>query len=474
MNTQLNAAQAYARPALPVLALLVLALSACATVAPYEKPVQEVPLAFKESSLWSTARIQADQVPDDWWKLFKDPTLDQLQLELSQGNQTLKGSLAQYQAARSALGASRAARLPTLGATAGANRGSSGSNGSTTSDTYSVGATASWELDVWGRLASGVDASQAKLQASQDDLAAVRLSLQASLAQTYFSWRTSQAQAVLLDSAVTAYQRSLDLTQHRYTAGVASAADVAQAQTQLKSTQAQAIEARLSGTQLTHALAVLLGKPPASFSLPVAATLPTAPDVPLQLPATLLERRPDIAAAERRVAAAYAQVGVAHAAYFPALTLSGNAGYRGASLSDLISAPTLAWSLGPTLALSLFDGGARQSAEDTARANTAQAVAAYRQTVLTALQEVEDNLVIAASLREEDALQLASMAASKKALEVVTYQYKAGTVSYLNVVTAQASALSVERNLLDVRNRRLLAVAQLLKNLAGRWDTVEN
>ena len=474
MIKKFDTAQAGVRPTLPVLALLVLTLSACAMVAPYEKPVQEVPLAFKEAPLWSAARIQADQVPDDWWKLFKDPALDQLQQELLQGNQNLKSSLAQYQAAQAALGTSRAARLPTLGATAGATRGSSGANGSATTDTISVGATASWELDVWGRLAAGVDTSQAKLQASQDDLAAVRLSLQATLAQTYFSWRTSQAQTVLLDSAVAAYQRSLDLTQHRYTAGVASAADVAQAQTQLKSTQAQAIEVRLSGSQLAHALAVLLGKPPASFSLPAAASLPTAPDVPLQLPATLLERRPDIAAAERRVAAAYAQVGVAHAAYFPALTLSGNAGYRGTSMSDLISAPNLVWSLGPTLALSLFDGGARQAAEDAARANTAQAVAAYRQTVLTALQEVEDNLVIAASLQEEDAIQLASLAASKKALDVVTHQYKAGTVSYLNVVTAQASALSVERNLLDVRNRRLLAIAQLLKNLAGRWDKVDN
>lgn len=473
MNLNLTPAAATTRTAPYVLALLLLGLSGCAPMAPYEKPAMDVPLAFKEAHLWTSARVQADQAPDDWWRLFNDRTLDQLEIELARGNQNLKNSVAQYQAARAALGVSRAALAPAVGATAAGTRGSNGVNNASLANTYSVGATASWELDVWGRLSAGVQVSQAKLQASQDDLAAAQLSLQATLAQTYFSVRSLEAQTESLERAVAAYQRSLELTRHRYDAGVASSADVAQAQTQLKSTQAQWIETRSARTQLEHALAVLLGQAPARFSLPPTAMLPAVPEVPLQLPATLVERRPDIAAAERRVAAAYAQIGVAHAAYFPALTLSGSAGYRGASLSDLISAPNLFWSVGPALALSLFDGGARQATQDAAQAAADQAVAVYRQTVLTALQEVEDNLVMAASLQEEDAVQVESLAAAQKALEVITNQYKAGTVSYLNVMTAQATTLSVERSLLDVRNRRLLAATQLLKNLAGRWDPVE-
>jgi NodT family efflux transporter outer membrane factor (OMF) lipoprotein len=340
-------------------------------------------------------------------------------------------------------------------------------------NTYSVGANASWELDVWGRLSGGVNASEASLQASRDDLAAARLSLQATLAQTYFSLRTAEAGAASLENAVIASQRSLELTQNRFIAGVASSADVALAITQLKSTQAQLIEIRNAKSLLEHALAVLLGKPPSGFRLPATANLPTAPYVPLQLPATLLERRPDIAAAERRVAAAYARIGVARSAFFPALTLSASGVSSAANIGDLVSAPNLFWSLGPSLALTVFDGGARRAAEASAQAGTAQAAAVYRQTVLVALQEVEDNLVIAARLEEETAIQVEALAAARKALEVITNQYKAGTVSYLNVVIAQGTALTVERSLLDVQNRRLLAVAQLLKNIAGRWDTAE-
>lgn len=457
-----------------VLASLVLGLSACSGVTPYQKPVMAVPPAFREAGLWNAAQGQSDQVPDAWWQLFKDPVLDQLQQELVLGNENLKNSVAQYQAARAALDLSRSALSPTLGVSAGAANGTNGVGGGPVTNAYSVGASASWELDVWGRLSGGVNASQARLQASQDDLAAARLSLQATLAQNYFALRTAEAQAVAIESAVGAYQRSLELTQNRFVSGVASSADVAQAQTQLKSTQAQLIETRNSMSLLEHAMAVLLGKPPAGFRLPPTAILPAPPKVPLQLPATLIERRPDIAAAERRVAAAYAQIGVARSAYFPDLSLSANAGYRGAELASLISAPNLFWSLGPTLALAVLDGGARQANEDAAKAGTAQAVSVYRQAVLTALQEVEDNLVIAARLEEETAIQEDALAAARRAQEVITNQYKAGTVSYLNVVTAQAAALTVERSLLDVRNRRLLAVAQLLKNIAGRWDTAES
>jgi NodT family efflux transporter outer membrane factor (OMF) lipoprotein len=456
---------------LPTALLITLMITACTTPAPYQKPVMEVPAAFKESGLWKAARPDAATVPDDWWQLFNDPVLNDLQKQVVVGNENLKASAAQYQVARATLGSARAAMLPTLGANAGVSQGVLQGNGPSTTS-YSIGASAGWELDLWGRVAGTVSSAEARAQASSADLAAVRLSIQAALAQTYFSLRAAELQVALLERSVSAYQRSLELTQNRYTAGIASAADVAQAQTQLKSTQAQAVEANSTRAQLEHALATLVGKPSGSMSLARTAALPQVPALPVQLPATLIERRPDIAAAERRVLAANAQIGVAQSAFFPAITLSGNAGYRGTDLANLISAPNLLWSLGPALAATLFDGGARQAAVDSASASTDQATAVYRQTVLTALQEVEDNLMIAASLEQETELQADALKAAERNLDITNNQYKAGTVSYLNVVTAQTTALSAERTLLDARNRRLGAVTQLLKNLAGRWDGV--
>ncbi len=454
-------------PAAPLLAIALL-VSACAAPPPYQKPGLDVPAAFKESSLRKSARPQVASVPDDWWLLFNDPVLNDLQNQVALGNENLKAAVAQVQVARAALGSSRAGLLPTVGATAGGSRGAL-PGGTSPATSYAIAGNASWELDLWGRVSGTVSSVDLRLQASADDLAAARLSVQALLAQTYFSLRAAESQAALLERSVTAYERSLVLTQNRYAAGVASAADVAQAQTQLKSTQAQRVEANSSRAQLEHAIATLLGKPSASLTLTRTAALPDAPNIPVQLPASLIERRPDIAAAERRVAAANALVGVAQSAFFPAISLSANAGYRGSDLAQLLSAPNLFWSLGPALAATLFDGGARQSAQDSARASLDLATATYRQTVLTALQEVEDNLAVAASLEEEIVLQTDALAAAQRNLDITNNQYKAGTVSYLNVVTAQATALSAERTLLEVRNRRLAAMTQLLKNLAGRW-----
>jgi NodT family efflux transporter outer membrane factor (OMF) lipoprotein len=448
-------------------------LTGCNTAPTYAKPDIDIPASFKETAGWKLADPNAAAVPDDWWRLFDDPVLNDLQAQVVVGNQNLAASLAQYRVAQAALASSRAGLLPTFGVGASASRSSSGSvnaSGTAPGTSYSVSGSANWEIDLWGRIAGTVDSAQARLQASQDDLAAARLSTQATLAQAYFALRATEAQAALLERTLEAYRRSLELTQNRYAAGVASSADVAQAQTQLKAAQAQLLDANSSRAQLEHAIAVLLGKAPAAFNLSRTAALPEVPAVPLQLPASLLERRPDIAAAERRVAAANAQIGVARAAFFPALTLSAGVGYRNDTLANLISSPNLFWSLGPALALSIFDGGARQAAVDSARAGTEQAAANYRQTVLTALQEVEDNLVEANSLQEQIAVQAEALEAARKVLEVVNNQYRAGTVSYLNVVTAQATVLSTERALLDLRNRRLAAVNQLLKNIAGRWD----
>lgn len=444
-----------------------LLLTACSTTPPYRPPTTPLPAAFKETGLWQAANPQAAAVPDDWWLLFNDPVLNSLQTQIDQ-NQNLLASAAQIRVAQAALGSSRAALSPTLGAGVAATRSASPTSPATNS--VALTGNASWELDLWGRLSDAVIGNQARVQASQDDLAAARLSLQATVAQTYFSLRAAEAQSALLERSVQAYQRSMELTQNRYQGGVASANDVAQAQTQLKTTSAQQIESDSSRAQLEHALAVLLGLAPSEFSLPRTAALPTTPDVPDQLPARLLERRPDIAAAERRVAAAYAQIGVAQAAFFPVLTLSASGGYKGSGLANLVSAPNLLWSVGPALALAAFDGGLRQSNVDSARASTDAATASYRQTVLTALQEVEDNLVVAGTLQQEVALQTEALAAANRSLEIVKNQYQSGTVSYLNVVVAQATALSSERSLLDVQNRRLAATNQLLKNIGGRWD----
>ena len=446
-------------------------LSACTTPVPVTPVSIEIPAAFKEAKewgLWKATRPDAASVPDDWWTLFNDTALNDLQKQVLVGNENLKASAAQVELARAALGTARAPASPNLGVSAGSTN-SVLSGGISATPSNSLAANASWELDLWGRVSGNVNSAQARLQASSADLAAARWSLQALLTQTYFSLRCAEAQGLLLERSVAAYQRSLELTQNRYAGGIASAADVAQATTQLRSTQAQLIESQSSRAQLEHAIATLLGKSVAGFSLPRTATLPAAPPVPVQLPSELMQRRPDIAAASARVAAANAQIGVAQSAFFPAITLSASAGFRGTDLLELIGAPNLFWSLGPALALAVFDGGARKAAEESARASTDQATASYRQTVLTALQEVEDNLVVAASLDEQSTLQTDALAGAQRNLDITNNQYKAGTVSYLNVVSAQTTALSAERTLLDVRNRRLAAIAVLLKNLGGRW-----
>jgi NodT family efflux transporter outer membrane factor (OMF) lipoprotein len=454
------------------LGLALLALQGCSSALPYVRPELSVPATFKEAPLAAPMGNATATVGEAWWQVFGDPVLNQLQDALLAHNPTLQASLAQYQAARAALGASRAALSPTVGASLGASRSVSSGGAPLAGDVLQ--ANAAWELDLWGRLSGAVDASQARLQASQDDLAAARLSLQGTLTQSYLALRTSEAQSEVLQRTLESYQRALQLTENRYAAGLTSSADVLQAQSQLRSTQAQLIEAGITRAQLEHAVAVLTGKAPADFGLAASATLPAVPAVPALLPATLLERRPDIAAAERRVAAAFAQEGVARSAFFPSLTLSANAAYRGDSLANLVSAPNLFWSVGPALAATLFDGGARRAAQDQATAASAQTVAAYRQTVLQALQEVEDNLVLSQRLADERVELSASLAAARSALAVVSNQYQAGTVSYLNVLTAQNSVLSAERSLLDVQYRGLVAGAQLLKNVAGRWETVRD
>jgi NodT family efflux transporter outer membrane factor (OMF) lipoprotein len=463
--------------ALTLLTALALGLGACSTTPPSPVPAMAVPPAFKEAALFVPANPAAAEVPDAWWTVFNDPVLNDLQAQLLRDNLSLQSAAAAVATAQAALGSSQVALRPTVNVTGGVSRAAGSSSGSNGTTYTAQGSLASWEIDLWNRVGAGVDAAGARVQASRDTLAATRLSAQATLTQTYFSLRQSQGLQVLLGRSVQAYAQSLTLVQHRHGAGMATAADVAQAQTQVYTATAQLAEAQLQAAQLQHALAGLLGRAPAAFDLPAwpqshtqADALPEPPALPVQLPATLLERRPDIAAAERQVAAANAQLGVAKAAFFPALTLSVSGGVRHNGLADLFQAGNRFWSLGPTLALAAFDGGARTAAQDAATATRDQAVVTYRQTVLTALQEVEDNLAAAAYLDQEVQAQQQALAAARRSLAVVQAQYQAGTVSYLNVVTAQTTALSAETSLLATRNRRLSATTTLLKNLAGRWS----
>jgi len=455
-----------------------LALAGCAITRVEPPPAVVAPAQYKEAGPWQHAPLHdAAAIPDAWWALFDDPVLDDLERRLVFGNENLKASAAQVASARASYEASRSALWPTLSAGLLATR--SGSPTSATApgaqnpvNSVSAAAVASWEIDLWGQLSQASSAAQAGYQASADDLAAARLSAQATLAQTYFLLRAAEIQQSLLERTVKGYQRALDLTQARYDGGVAARSDVLLAQTQLNSTQAQAIDTSTQRAQLEHAIAVLLGLPPSSLTIARNDRLPASPSVPPMLPATLLERRPDIAAAQRRVAAAYAQIGVADAAFFPSLTLSASASYRHSVLANLLSAPNLFWSLGPSLALAILDGGQHQLASAQARASAEQATATYRQSVLTALQEVEDNLVLADQLEQQAGLQQQAMQAAQRNLEITLDQYRAGTVSYLNVVVAQTLALNSESNLLGARSRQLEAVNQLLKNIAGRWDSV--
>jgi NodT family efflux transporter outer membrane factor (OMF) lipoprotein len=452
------------------------ALGGCAVGPDYARPqMADTTLAFKEGQNWKPAEPRELSAGGRWWEMFGDAQLNALAAEVDISNQNLALAEANFRSAQAAVQNSRAALSPTLDATASSTRSRSASSSSSSGsagvrNAYSFGLNASWEADIWGRVRRNVEASAANAQASAADLAAARLSAQAALAQNYLQLRVLDAQQQLFDETVSAYQRSYQLTQNQYAAGMVAKSDVIQAQTQLRSAQAQALDNQVSRAQMEHAIALLVGKTPASFSLSRAPLAAVAPPIPQGLPSMLLERRPDVAAAERRVAAANANIGVAKAAYFPTLTLSASGGYQSSSFADWFSLPGRVWSLGPQLAQSIFDGGARRAATDQAIASYDGTVAQYKLAVLTAFQEVEDNLAALRILEQEAAVQDEALQSARQAVTLVTNQYKAGTVSYVNVITAQATALSAERSALDIQNRRMAASVLLAKALGGGWD----
>lgn len=455
-------------------ALAAVALTACTLGPDYVRPDAETPPAYKELEGWKSAQPSDHAIGGKWWKAFNDPLLDKLQEQVDMSNQNIAQAEAQYRQARALVQSARAGYLPTISAGASADRSRASAGGNTFNrgvrNSYAVSADAAWELDLWGRVRRGVESSQASAQATAADLQALRLSVQAELAQNYFLLRALDTQKQILEETLQAYQRTLELTQNQYAAGVVARADVVQAQTQLKSTQAQALDIGVQRAQVEHAIALLVGKPASTFSIAPAPLNADPPKIPVGLPSELLERRPDIAAAERAMAAANAEIGVARAAYFPTLTLSATAGFQSTTLSNLVSAPNRFWSVGPALAQTLFDGGARRALNDQAVAAYDANVAFYRQTVLTGFKEVEDNLAALRILEEEARVQEEAVQSARLSVQLTTNQYKAGLVSYLSVIVVQASALNVERTAVDIRNARLVASVNLIKALGGGWD----
>lgn len=461
------------------LALCSVLLSACAIGPDYQRPGVTTPVQFKQAEGWRQANPSDALARGAWWELYGDRQLDALVLRLNSSNQTVAQYEAQYRQAQALVRSTRGALFPTLDLSAGKTRSSqgTGSSGSSLSqsssgirNTYTTQLGVSWEADIWGKLRRGLEADRASAQASLADLAAMRLSLQSELVQNYLQLRVIDEQKRLLEATVQAYQRSLDLTQNQYRAGISGKDAVFLAQTQLKSTQADLIDLAWQRAQLENAIAVLIGMAPAEFSLAASIDIPALPAIPLAVPSQLLERRPDIAAAERSVMAANAEIGVAKTAYFPDLTLSLAGGYSSSSFSNWVSLPNRFWSVGPQLAMTLFDGGQRAAEVDRSEAAYDQTVAQYRQTVLDGFREVEDYMSQLKVFDEEASVRNEALQAARESLRLTSNQYKAGLIGYLDVVNVQATALSNERSVLTLMQSRLVASVQLIAALGGGWQ----
>ena len=467
---------------------LVVLLAGCAVGPTYRRPAAPVPAAYKESAApapaagdWKAAQPRDDASRGNWWEVFGDPALDALEEQVDVSNQTVAQAEAAFRGARALARGARANLLPAVGTSPSVTRSSGTATRSSstpgvpvsTVTTYSLPVDLSWELDVFGGIRRGLEAGVAGAQASAADLAGARLAMQAELAADYFALHGLDAETQLLDATVAGYQKALELTTGLFNQGVVSEIDVVQAQTQLETTRAQATDLAIARAQIEHAIAVLVGKPPAEFAIAPQPILVPPPEIPAGLPSELLERRPDIAAAERRVAAANAEIGVARAAYFPTLTLSGAAGYQSSTLTKFFSLPNRFWSLGPALAETLFNGGKRRAGMEQALAAYDASVAAYRESVLTSFQQVEDNLAALRILDVEAGQQAAAVAAARRSLAMAKNQYEAGVTTYLQVITAQNVALANESGAVTLLTRRMTASVNLIAALGGGWRESE-
>jgi NodT family efflux transporter outer membrane factor (OMF) lipoprotein len=478
-------------------------IASCAVGPDYKRPPFGTAPAYKEEEGWKPSEPSDAMSRGPWWKIFNDDVLDQLEAKIDVSNENVKAAIAAYDQAQALVDQARAGFWPTVNGSASRIRSGS-SNGSylsstgtsstgtgttgtgaggtattttnavalprSTSTTYSAGVTANWVLDIWGQIRRTVESDKASAQASAAALAAARLSAQTTLATDYFELRAQDQLQKLLDDTVVAEQLTLKITESRYRFGVAAKADVVTAEAQLLSSQAQQINAKIQRALLEHAVAVLVGQQPAEFSVAPIAMRTDVPTVPAGVPSALLERRPDVAEAERKMAAANAQIGVAKAAYFPTLTLSGSDQYQSSKWSHLISLPNRAWSLGPSLAETLFDAGARGAEVRQARAAYQSNVASYRQTVLSGFEQVEDQIATLRILEQQAVVEESAVKAAREAEALTLNQYKAGTVPYSSVITAQTTRLSAEETALTVLSNRLQASVALIEALGGGWS----
>lgn len=458
-------------------------ITSCSVGPDYQRPSAPVPAGYKEGG-WKPGEPR-DVDRGAWWSIYDDPVLDRLEREIDVSNQNLKAAEAAFRQASAVVTEARAGYFPVLSAAASATRTGQGSGGRSTLSgvtgvggggsvtTYDLTANASWTIDVWGRIRRTVESDVANAQASAADLAAARLSAQAALATAYFELRSSDELKRLLDAAVVAFTQSLQITRNQYAVGVAGQADVVTAETQLETTRAQSIAVGVQRAQFEHAIAALVGRPPAELSIELAPMPTNVPVIPVGMPSTLLERRPDIAAAERLMAATNAQIGVAEAAFYPDLTLSASYGFTSTALDTLIRASNSLWSVGGQLSETVFDAGFRSAQVAAARAVYDQDVANYRQTVLIAFQQVEDELAALQILAEQSSVEANAVRLARLAEQLTLNQYKAGTVPYTAVITAQTTALADEETALTVLQNRLLATVTLVQALGGGWDAAQ-
>ncbi|QGZ65911.1 efflux transporter outer membrane subunit [Paraburkholderia acidisoli] len=453
-------------------------LSACSFAPAYHAPAAAIPTHFKEAGAWQTAR-PADQLPrDGWWRAFGDPMLDQLEPKVAQANPNIAAALARHDEADALVGEARAALMPTVGAETDITRErqsalrplrGSGQPDVYNADTVDVGI--GYDLDLWGKVRNEVKANEASSVASEADIASLQLSLQAKLATTWFDLLGLDQQAKLLDDTIAAYRHALALTESRHRGGIASSLDVSRAQTQLASAQAAAADVSARRALYEHAIATLVGVPASQFNVAPDTLRPHLPNLPAGLPSALLQRRPDIAAAERRVAAANAEIGVAKAAFFPDLSLGIDGGYQSTTFSPWLAAPNEMWSIGPALMGTIFDGGKRAAAVRGAQAKLAENGAQYKATVLSAFQQVEDNLALLHHLGDEAGRENDALTAAQRTLALSMSRYRDGVVSYLDVVTAQTTELSTQIASLELDTRRLDATVGLIQAIGGGWST---
>ena len=490
MNSLQSLAASRAACTLPALAA-VLALAACAVGPNYRRPAAPVDPAFKEDQGWKPATPGEIQADKSWWSIYNDPLLDGLEQQVEVSNQTLRADEAAYRAAVEAIAVDRGTLFPSVtvtgantrsGSASGINQAITTASGTTVTtgtgsssrrSIYSAGAQASWTIDVWGRIRRLVESDVAKAQASAADVAAARLSAQITLAEDYFQLRAADEQTRLYQTEIDDFKSALTITQNQVKAGTTTLADVYAAETQLESTQASAVGVQLTRAKFEHAIAVLIGKPPSELAVDVGSFTTTVPVVPAGIPAALLERRPDIAAAERLVASANALIGVAEAAWFPSLTLTGSYGFSSSVLPGLLKAGNSLWSFGPSLAENVFNGGATLAQTREARANYDGAVATYRQTVLSAFQAVEDDLATLRVLEQQGQLQESAVKDARLSEQLTLNQYKSGIVAYSSVITVQTTRLVDEISLLSIESQRLVSSVDLISQVGGGWDAAQ-